>query len=143
MDFRLPQFGRQTARAAGFHPQPQGHPGRFDTQSLPPAPLVAGAVRLTVMNPAQRNSEFVADLVAQSSPLCESEVMGIGRLASADEAGLGRDEPQVRLVAEPLEFANWKHTLVDRTPMRLRPADSGRVLKPPPLRRPRSARRPR
>ena len=79
----------------------------------PPPGFVAGAMESAVVAPAQRDDVFVADLAAQRARLGEAEVVGIGRFAAADDAGLGGDEHQVRLVAVPARFAESQRALVD------------------------------
>jgi hypothetical protein len=54
----------------------------------PPCRLVTVAVNLTMMTPAERHGEFVADFETQGSGLGKPQVMRIGRLPAADETGL-------------------------------------------------------
>jgi hypothetical protein len=49
-------------------------------------------VQLAVMNPAQRDGEFVADFAPEGVPLRKLEMVRIRRAAAADKAGLGADE---------------------------------------------------
>ena len=66
---------------------------------LPPPGFVAGPMQLTVMGAAKRHREFIADFAAQGLRLREPQVMRIGRLAIAEQAGLRGDKVQMRLVA--------------------------------------------
>jgi hypothetical protein len=43
-------------------------------------------VEFVVVQPAERHSELVADLVAERPDLGETQMMGIGGFAAADEA---------------------------------------------------------
>ena len=51
--------------------------------------------------PAQRDREFVADLLSQAARLRKTQVVRVTGLAAADEAGLFRNEPQMLLVPQP------------------------------------------
>ena len=79
----------------------------------PPGDFIAGLVQLAVMPAAERDGELVADLEAQGSGLGKPQVMRIGRLPAADEAGLCGDKPQMGLVAQPPEFSDGENALVD------------------------------
>jgi hypothetical protein len=67
----------------------------------------------SVVRPAERDSELVAHLAAERAWLHEAEVMGIGWLATADQAGLGGDEPKVLLVAIAPRLGDGQDALVD------------------------------
>ena len=54
----------------------------------PPCSLVTVAVNLTMMTSAERDGEFVTDFETQGSGLRKPQVMRIGRLPAADQAGL-------------------------------------------------------
>src|SRR5579859_6178302 len=97
---------RQSPQAAcGFQ--------RLKAVSRPPVPFLAGAVQFTVMRPAKRNCEFIADLVSKSAGLCETQVVRVAGLATADEAGLCRHKAQMLFVPQPLGFGQGQHALVD------------------------------
>ncbi len=53
-----------------------------------------------MMEPAERDREFVADLAVQRARLREAKVMCFGGRAAADDAGLHGDEFAVLLVAQ-------------------------------------------
>jgi hypothetical protein len=72
---------------------------RHDLEPLPPCRLVAGAMQLAVMGPADRDCEFVAHASSQCTRLGKGEVMGIRWDAAAHKAGLPKHEPAVLLVA--------------------------------------------
>ena len=75
--------------------------------------LVADPVQGAVVGAAERHHEFVADLAAERPRLGEAQVVRVGRLAAADQAGLLGDEPQVLLVAVALGLRQREHALVD------------------------------
>ena len=66
-----------------------------------------------VMDPAERDREFIAHLAAEGTRLHEAQMMGIGRFAAAHEAGLLGDEPKMLLVAIATGRAYREHALVD------------------------------
>ena len=81
-------------------PQRKRNGQGFDTGFSPPCGLVTVSVDLTVMEPADGHNELVADLSAERTGLGEAQVMWVGRGATAQEAGLGRYELAVLLVAQ-------------------------------------------
>jgi mannose-6-phosphate isomerase-like protein (cupin superfamily) len=74
---------------------------RRNLDVLPPGRLVAAAVQFVMMLAAQRNSEFVAYLLAQSLGLRKFEVVGVARCTLADHAGLGMRHQVKRIVVKP------------------------------------------
>ena len=69
-------------------PKPLGDFERVDLEILPPGYLITGLVQLPMMAAAERHGELIADFEAQGSGLGRPQVMRIGRLPAADEAGL-------------------------------------------------------
>ena len=69
-------------------PEPSSDLHRLDFQILPPGYFVADLMQLPVMAAAERDGELVADFEADGSGLCKAQVMRVGGLPSADEAGL-------------------------------------------------------
>ena len=69
-------------------PQPLGDLQCVDLQILPPGNLIAGLMQLPVMAAAERDGELVADFEAECARLRKPQVMRIGRLPAANEAGL-------------------------------------------------------
>jgi hypothetical protein len=57
-------------------------------------------MQFAMMEPADRDRVFVADLAAQRARLSEPKVMGFSRRSAADHAGLHRDVRAVLLVAQ-------------------------------------------
>ena len=85
----------------------------IDFQVLPPGHFIAGLMQLAMMTAAERYSELVADFETQGSGLRKPQVMRIGRLPAADEAGLRGDEPQMGFVTQPFGLGNGENALVD------------------------------
>ena len=74
---------------------------RNDTGSAPPGGLIAAAVHLAMMTPAQRHGELIADLPAERSALYKTEVVSVRRLPSADQAGARTNKLDVIAVTDP------------------------------------------
>ena len=79
--------------------------------ALPPRDLLGGAVRLAMVHPAQRHGEFVADLAAECARRGKPQMMRIGRLPAADQAGLPAHELQMLLVAMEHGFGDGEPAL--------------------------------
>jgi hypothetical protein len=60
-------------------------------------------VKLAVVDPADRDDEFVAYPASECAGLCEGEVMRVGGHAAAHETGLPEHESSVVFIAQ----ANW------------------------------------
>jgi hypothetical protein len=86
---------------------------RLDLEPLPPGQFIARLMQLSVMTAAERHREFIADFHADPPWLSKTQMMRIARLPPADQAGLGGDEFQVRLIAQPLGFGDRELALVD------------------------------
>jgi hypothetical protein len=71
-----------------FFPQVLGGLHWLDPQICPPGHFIAGLMQLPMMTAAERYGEFVADFETQGSGLRKPQVMRIGRLPAADQAGL-------------------------------------------------------
>ena len=80
---------------------------------FPPRSLIARAMNLAVVDPAQGNHEFITHLAAQRSRLHEAEVVGIGVLSPAHKTRLFRNKSQMLLVAMATELRDRKNALVD------------------------------
>ena len=68
-----------------------------------------------MMGTAERDREFIARFTTKRARLHELQVMGIGGLAGAQEAGLLGNVPEVLLVAVAARRAQREHALVDPT----------------------------
>src|SRR5262249_44703193 len=97
----------------GRFPELSGDGERVDPGRFPPLWLVARAVKLAMVQAAERNREFVADLAPEGELLGEAHVVRLGRLPPANEAGAGGDVFQVLLVANAPRFRECKDALVD------------------------------
>ena len=94
-------------------PKPFGDLQGVDPQTLPPRHFIAGLMQLPMMSAAERYSKFVADLETERPELREPQVMRIGRLPAADDAGLRCDESQMSFVTQPLRLGDGENALVD------------------------------
>jgi hypothetical protein len=65
------------------------------------------------VGPAERNHELVADPTAQRPRLGKSQVVGVRRPASTQEAGLRGYELQVRTIAVAPRFAQGEGAFID------------------------------
>ena len=90
----------------GHGPKPCRNGQRIDPVDLPPRAFVATAMELTMVQPAKRDGEAVADLAPHRPLLGKLDVVGIGRGAAADEAGLSGHEAQMVAVALAHRLAN-------------------------------------
>lgn len=50
---------------------------RINVEILPPCGLITRAMKLAVMNPADRDGELVADSMSEGARLCKREVVRI------------------------------------------------------------------
>ena len=66
-----------------------------------------------MVDAAERDGELIAHLAAECARLHEAEVVGIGGLAGAHQAGLLSDKPKVLLVAIASRFGKLEHAIVD------------------------------
>ena len=73
---------------ARLFPKPIGSRKGVDLQILPPCHFITGLMDLPMMAAAEWYGELIADFEAQGSGLRKPQVMRIGRLPAADEAGL-------------------------------------------------------
>ena len=66
-----------------------------------------------MMGAAKRDGEFITGFTTQSARLREAQMMCVGRLAAAEQAGLLRDKTQVLAVAISAWSAEGENALVD------------------------------
>ena len=76
----------------GCRPKFVGNAYRLDAELRPPSHFIAGPMQVAMMRAAERHREFIADLEAKASRLREAQVMGVRRLAPANDAGLRGDK---------------------------------------------------
>ena len=70
-----------------FEPQRSRHPGRIDSELIPPSRFIAVTMQFAMMSPAQWHRELVAHLAAEGAVLRKAQMMGIAWLTTADQAG--------------------------------------------------------
>ena len=64
----------------------------------PPCRFLAGAVQFAMMRAAERDREFIADLLPKSARLRKTQMVRVAGFAAADEAGLFGHEAQMLFV---------------------------------------------
>ena len=110
------RIGRKRMR---FEPQSARRIGRIHSYLPPPSGFVAKAVHLPMMSSTQGDSEFIAGLAAECPALRKAQVMGIRRLAAANQTRLLGHMPDVITVSDPARLWQRQHTFIDR--LRSRP----------------------
>ena len=68
---------------------------RVYSKFIPPDRFVSCLVQLPMMAAAERDRKLVAHLDAERARLCEAEMVGVTRLAPADDTGLGSNKTKV------------------------------------------------
>lgn len=76
-------------------PQLLRHRESIYALGVPPDALVAMAVKFPVVDGAQGNGELVGHLAREGCGLGELEVVGVGTVPAADQAGLRGHEGEV------------------------------------------------
>ena len=89
----------QFAIASCLLPELQRGGNRVDIEAAPPCGFVTRAMKLAVVDPADRDRELVADSASKRARLCKREVMRIRRHAAAHKAWLPQHESPVILIA--------------------------------------------
>ena len=85
----------------GLEPKRSGNRGWIDFRLAPPCGFIAVTVDFAVVAAAERHGELVADFSPERAALGEAQMVGITRLAAADQARLLSDEPDVVAVTDP------------------------------------------
>jgi len=96
-----------------FDPQLACDDSGIDSGRAPPVHFKTSAVNLAMMSAAKRYGELVAYFEAERSGLGKPQVMRIGWLPAADQAGLRGHESQVGLVAKTLGLGDGQNALID------------------------------
>ena len=78
---------------------------RVDVELLPPCRLITRAMKLAMMDPANRDGELVAHSVSKRTRLGKREVMRIRRHAATHKTRLPQYELPVVLIAQADGFA--------------------------------------
>src|SRR5262249_25889587 len=110
---RCSDDGLRRGLRSGRLPELSGDLDRIDPSRFPPQRLVARAVELAVVQAAERNGEFVADLPAEGEPLGKPHMVRLGGLAPANEAGSGSDVLEMSLIPKAPDFPEDEDALVD------------------------------
>ena len=76
-----------------------------------PVAITPGTMQFAVMQPAQGDGEFIAYLASQGPLLGELDVVGVRRCATAGEAALRSDKPEVIAVTLPHRLCDDNHPL--------------------------------
>jgi hypothetical protein len=63
---------------------------RLKAVSRPPIRFLAGAMLFAMKRPAERDREFIADLLPKSARLDKAQMVRVAGIAAADKAGLLR-----------------------------------------------------
>lgn len=67
----------RSGEGVGFQPKLARQTDRLETRFRPPVDFLTGAVQLAMVNSAQRDREFVADLKAETAGLRKPQMMGV------------------------------------------------------------------
>src|SRR5579871_6015232 len=81
---------------------------RIDPLIFPPNAFVASPVQFTMVQPADGNGEFVADLPPHRPLLGKFDVMGVRRAPPTDEARLRGHKSQMVAIALAYRLADGK-----------------------------------
>ena len=84
-----------------FEPKRSRRAGWINISLLPPDRFVAGAMDFAVVPAAKRDRELIAHLTAQRPALDEANVVGVSRLAPADQTRMLSDKFNVLAIADP------------------------------------------
>src|SRR6516164_8640064 len=94
-------------------PKPFRYGQWIDFALFPPSPFIAGGMIFTMMDRAKRNRKFITYLQGKPSRLRESHMMRMRRCATADQAGLLANKPEVFPGSDPLRLADDKDAFID------------------------------
>ena len=76
--------------------------GRWvDALAVPPYGLVAGAVQLAMMSPAQRHGELVTNLLSHRTALSKAQMVRIRRLAPTNKTSFLGNQSEVFSITDP------------------------------------------
>ena len=95
--------------------QPKGASrcGRIDACLLPPRGFIATAMDLAMVTAAERNREFIADLAAKRRWLQKSQVMRVGRAATANQAREFRNRFDMVSVPNPTRCWQGEYAFIN------------------------------
>ena len=95
----------------GPTPEVSGNDQGIDPLALPPGALIAAPVQLAMVQPADRDSEAIADLPPHRPLLGKPEVVGVRGAPAADETPLRSHEPEMVAIALPHRLADGRRRL--------------------------------
>ena len=104
------RIGRKRTR---FEPQRARRNGRIYSYLPPPSGFIAKAMHLAMMSSTQRDSEFIADLAAESPGLRKAQMMRVTGLATANQARLLGHMADMIAVADPARLGKEQRALID------------------------------
>lgn len=108
-------------------PKSEGSLKRVQSCFLPPDVFISVPMQFAMVCATYRHGELVTHLASQSSELSEPDVMGVRRRASAYEARLCRDKPEVLLIADSSRLREGEDALIDARCVGRRPYAPTRV----------------
>jgi hypothetical protein len=96
---------------------------RINPDLRPPDRFITTAMDLAVMASAEWDREFITDLATEGKVLCEPQMVGVGRLATANQTSLLRHVSDVIPVTNPPWLREGEGAFVDCpcAPFPLRP----------------------
>ena len=97
----------------GFQPKLARQADGLETGFRPPVRFLTGAVQFAMVCPAQRDREFVADLLSEPARLRKAKMVRVGRFAAADQAGSFGHKPQMLFVPFPFGLRRGQDAFVD------------------------------
>ena len=74
-----------------FKPQRAGSRKGIYSRLPPPRSFISAAMDLAMVHAAKRHSELIAGFASQRARLRVAQMVGVGRLATTDQAGLPGD----------------------------------------------------
>jgi hypothetical protein len=96
-----------------LQPQRTSTDGRIDTELLPLSHFITRAMHLPVMTATEGYSELITDLTTKCPRLRKTQMMGIGRASTADQARLSSNRFDVFAITNPTRRRQDEHAFVD------------------------------
>src|SRR5450755_2027287 len=88
-------------------------PDGIDGLSTPPGGLVAEAMIVAVMGPAERDRELVADLAPHCAGLGKPKMVGVSRASAANQTRLRCNKLEMAFIAMPTRLADREFAFLD------------------------------
>src|SRR5262245_29999455 len=112
---------------AGFVPERLGDAERINARGRPPGRFLADPMDFAVVHATERDRELVARLAPKRSRLRVAQMMWVGGLATADQAGLAGHVAQVLLAAVAARLGDGERVGILRCRTRCGGNDKRRV----------------